>query len=150
VANGCSYAGQVSTPRIWHGPRPDRTAPPRAESRPRSRLALDGGEFVTQLGYAQLELVVALVELGQALGGHVAPGFVTAAGPQHALTLRVRENSLPPFLRKGQHFRLAAFILSLEDRMDSFIDSCGLPGEVGIHLLSTRPGTLMRPLLLVK
>jgi hypothetical protein len=36
-------------------------------------LTLDGGEFITQLCHALLKLVVALVELGQPLGGHVAP-----------------------------------------------------------------------------
>jgi hypothetical protein len=50
-------------------------------------LALDGGEFVTQFGHALLELVVALVELGEALGGHVAAGFAATDGLQHALAL---------------------------------------------------------------
>jgi hypothetical protein len=41
-----------------------------------------GGELVTQLGHALLELVVALVELGQPLGGHVvAAGRVVCVVP---------------------------------------------------------------------
>lgn len=36
------------------------------------RLSLDGGELVTLLGNALLELEITLVELGQMLGGHVA------------------------------------------------------------------------------
>jgi hypothetical protein len=49
--------------------------------------ALDGGEFVTQLGHALLELVVAFIELGQALCIHVAAGFVATDGLQYALAL---------------------------------------------------------------
>jgi hypothetical protein len=50
-------------------------------------LALGGSELVTQLGHALLELVVALVELGQPRGGHVAAGFAATDGLQHALAL---------------------------------------------------------------
>jgi hypothetical protein len=46
-------------------------------------FTLDGGKFVTQLRHALLELVVALVELSQALGRHVAAGFVATDGLQH-------------------------------------------------------------------
>jgi hypothetical protein len=50
-------------------------------------LALDGGELVTQLGHALLELMAALVEFGEALGGHLAAGFAAPDGLQHALAL---------------------------------------------------------------
>jgi hypothetical protein len=40
---------------------------------------VDGGELVTQLGHALLELAGALVELGQPLGGHVAAARCVAA-----------------------------------------------------------------------
>jgi hypothetical protein len=49
------------------GPRPDRRARPHAGFGREHGLTLDSGEPVTQLGHTLLELVVALVELGQAL-----------------------------------------------------------------------------------
>jgi hypothetical protein len=50
-----------------------------------NRLVLDCGELVTQLSHSLLELAGALVELGQALGGHAAAaGFVATEGLQTA------------------------------------------------------------------
>lgn len=49
-----------------------------------SRWALGDGELVTQLGHALFELTGPLVELGHALGGHVAP-----RGPGRAWPSRV-------------------------------------------------------------
>jgi hypothetical protein len=62
-------------------------------------LALDSGKLVTQLGDTHLELLVALVELGEVLGGHVATGFVATDGLQHALALLAA--SLPRQPRTG-------------------------------------------------
>jgi len=50
-------------------------------------LALGSRELVSKLGDAQLELAGPLLEFGQPLGGHVAPGFVATDGLQHALAL---------------------------------------------------------------
>lgn len=59
--------------------RDEQQVPDRIEQRHRAldlgrghSLALDGGELQSKLGHAQLEVVAALVELGQVLGGHVA------------------------------------------------------------------------------